>query len=318
MKAKTIRQILKNKVADWIKTIDDDALRVEVSKNVIVTGGAIASMLLNEPVNDYDIYFISKDTAFKVAQYYISKFKAKENSSRNNQAYSDITIYAEQLDDRVKIFVKSAGIAKEGQVEKPYQYFEARAEGEAGEYVGEMMDDPGVIEDVYEDMEKNALEVNEVKDKYRPVFLSTNAITLSNKVQLVLRFSGTPEEIHKNYDFVHCTNWYTYHDDHLELRKEALECLLSRDLLYVGSKYPVCSIFRLRKFIKRGWKINAGQMLKIMMQISALDLTQYDVLQDQLTGVDCAYFCQILEKVQDKDPSKINYAYLVEIIDRMF
>ncbi|MCA9729903.1 MAG: hypothetical protein KC729_19625, partial [Candidatus Eisenbacteria bacterium] len=62
----------------------------------------------------------------------------------------------------------------------------------------------------------------------------------------------------------------------------------------------------------------AGQILKMSMQISALDLTDYAVLQDQLTGVDCAYFAEVLAKVKEKDPEKINQAYLVEIIDRMF
>lgn len=54
------------------------------------------------------------------------------------------------------------------------------------------------------------------------------------------------------------------------------------------------------------------------MQISELDLTDPNVLEDQLTGVDVAYFMEIIEKVKDKDPNKINTAYLIEIVDRMF
>jgi hypothetical protein len=41
-------------------------------------------------------------------------------------------------------------------------------------------------------------------EPYRPVFLTTNAITLSDDVQLVIRFYGTPGEIHDVYDFEHC------------------------------------------------------------------------------------------------------------------
>jgi hypothetical protein len=54
------------------------------------------------------------------------------------------------------------------------------------------------------------------------------------------------------------------------------------------------------------------------MQVNELDLQDFNVLRDQLTGVDCAYFCELLGKVKEKDPDKINTAYLVEIIDRMF
>jgi len=51
---------------------------------------------------------------------------------------------------------------------------------------------------------------------------------------------------------------------------------------------------------------------------SELDLTDISVLEDQLTGVDTAYFLQLIEKLKEKDPEKVNAAYLVEIIDRMF
>jgi hypothetical protein len=147
--------------------------------------------------------------------------------------------------------------------------------------------------------------------------MSTNAITLSHRVQIVLRFYGDPDAIHENYDFSHCTNYWTTWGG-LTLRQDALEALLARELRYVGSKYPVCSVMRLRKFIKRGWSVNAGQILKMMLQVSALDLTNPEVLEDQLTGVDSAYFLEVMTKLKEKDPTRVNAAYLVEILDRMF
>lgn len=133
-----------------------------------------------------------------------------------------------------------------------------------------------------------------------------------------MRFYGEPEEIHKNYDFIHCTNYWTSWDGNLVLNQPALESLLAKELRYVGSKYPVCSLFRLRKFIQRQWTVNAGQILKIAMQISALDLTDIKVLEDQLTGVDVAFFIDLVDKLKEKDPEKVNSAYLVEIVDQLF
>jgi hypothetical protein len=183
--------------------------------------------------------------------------------------------------------------------------------------VGEVMQDPGDIQDTYDQTEHQALEADEGKP-YRPVFMSTNAITLSRRVQIILRFYGEPDEIHKNYDFVHCTNYWTSWDKKLVLHQAALESLLAKELRYVGSKYPICSIFRIRKFIQRGWSINVGQILKAIIQISELDLKNPAVLEDQLTGVDVAYFTQLIAKLKEKDPEKVNSAYLVEILDRMF
>ena len=185
-------------------------------------------------------------------------------------------------------------------------------------YVSQIIQDPGDVEDAFEETKTTIVTEDDGRPRYRPVFLSTNAITLSHKIQIILRFFGSPDELHENFDFVHCSNYWSSKDGELVLRQPALESLLARELRYVGSRYPVCSVIRLRKFINRGWRINAGQMLKMMMQIGDLDLHDPKVLEDQLTGVDVAYWTQLLTKLREKDPDKIDAAYLVEIIDRMF
>lgn len=316
MKKKTIVAVLTKKFNDFLESVTDPEIKDLVQKSSIITGGSIASMLTNEKVSDFDIYFTSRTVAAKVAKYYVDRFMPEKRSGIACKIY----VKEDPEEDRVRVVIQSAGVASEEGADKPYEYFESCAEGEATEYVGEVMQDPGEIEDTYEETQRQTSETNadETKDRYRPVFVSSNAITLSNRIQLVLRFHGSPDEIHANYDFVHCTNYWTSWDKKLVLRPEALESLLARDLFYVGSKYPVCSVFRLRKFIRRGWTINAGQILKILMQVQALDLTNIEVLKDQLTGVDCAYFTEVIYKLADKNPEKVNSAYLIEIVDRMF
>lgn len=289
MKAKTIKKVLRAKIDQWLESIDDDAVRSLAAKNTIVTGGAIVSMLANEPVNDFDLYFRDMKTAETVARYYVAKF-----TEANKWPLS-----LDVQDGRIRITTST---------------------GHRGETAGDVQTlGSDEIDDEYETAEGLALEVEDFgKPTYRPVFLSTNAITLANRIQIIVRFYGEPDAIHENYDFVHCTNYWTAWDDKLTLRRDALEALLAKELRYVGSKYPVCSIIRLRKFIKRGWTINAGQILKMVMQVSELNLTDPKVLEDQLTGVDSAYFIQLMTKLRENDPEKVNSGYLVEIIDRMF
>jgi hypothetical protein len=290
MKAKTIRRVLDAKIKDWVASIDDPAVAEIVRKNAIITGGAIASMLLQERVNDYDVYFRTQDAAAKVAQYYVNKYI----ESAKPAIVPEVRVTA----DRVKIMVKSAGIASEEVSDSNYKYFEMLPEDniESAEYV-DPTEDTGA--------------------KYRPVFMSSNAITLSNKIQVVLRFFGSPDEIHENYDFAHCTSWWSSWDGKLELRPAAMEALLARELRYQGSKYPLCSIIRTRKFIKRGFSINAGQYLKMCMQLGELNLKDVNVLEDQLTGVDVAYFHQIISYLRDAKKD-FNAAYICEIIDKIF
>jgi hypothetical protein len=317
MKAKTIKAVLRRKVDAWLASIEDEGLRAACKRDAIVTGGSIASMLIGEKVADFDVYFRSYETAVAVAKHYAAEFDKR----RQRRDGVPIPITVQEMTDvrgerRVRIVVKSAGVeTQDGEAD--YTYFESQPDEAAGEYVSEVYDNPGEIADLVETTAAAVRETQQAPD-YRPVFLSSNAIMLSGKVQLILRFYGEPDEIHANYDFTHCTNYWSSHSGTLVLRPEALQALLARTLVYQGSRYPVCSLFRLRKFIARGWRVNAGQILKIAMQVSDLDLSKIDVLEDQLTGVDAAYFAQVLERCREKGGDRIESAYLVEIIDRMF
>lgn len=316
LKSKTIKSVLRNKVNAWLATIEDEDLRKACQREAIVTGGSIASMLLGEEVNDFDIYFRTKDTVRRVADYYLAKFQ----EDRKAQGGVPVNMFVEELKDtkgkdRVRIKVQSAGVAGAGQ-ERDYQYFEGSAvDHDAGDYVSEAFDP---LSDVKGVVEGSADQISGEGAPYSPSFLSSNAISLRGKVQLILRFYGDPEEIHESYDFVHCMNYWESGEGKLTLRADALEALLSRTLVYAGSEYPLCSVIRTRKFVKRGWRINAGQFLKMAMQISKLDMTDHQVMEEQLTGVDVAYFAEVIAKIREKDPERVDSAYLTEIIDRMF
>lgn len=313
MKAKTIRAVLRKKIGSWLESIEDENVRKLAKRDTIVTGGCIVSMLLNEKINDFDIYFKTRETTVAVAHYYLNLFIAN-NPNVNSKIELRVD---ESKSDRVAIYAKSVGIVSENHSTDDYAYFESQPDAAGTHYVSEVIGDVGEIEDTYETT-KEIVRNDDGPSDYRPVFMSTNAITLSGKIQLVLRFYGEPEEIHGNYDFVHCTNYWTAADDVLILKAKALEAILAKELVYVGSKYPVCSLIRLRKFIRRGWQVNAGQIVKMVMQISDLDLKNIEVLRDQLTGVDSAYFAQVLQRLEDKNVERIDSAYLIEIIDRIF
>ena len=317
MQTKIIKAVLKKKVSDWISSIDDENVKKLVKENTIITGGSIVSLLLNEKPKDYDIYFKNKETVLEVAKYYVKKFVEAHPNGR-------IPSVAEEIKDdkktgRIKIFIKSYGTVEESGFDQEYE----ENIGVTSENEDNLVEPFADIYDVLtkEELEQKKKEENE-KDKYRPVFLTSNAITLSNKIQLIIRFYGNIEEIHSTYDFVHCTNYYDYKENHLELKKEALECILSKTLIYRGSKYPVCSVIRTRKFIKQGWHINAGQYLKMIFQISCLDLTNLEVLEDQLIGVDSAYFDQLINALKEhkekNDDFKVESTYLNSIIDKIF
>lgn len=305
MKRRTIKRIIEAKLDAWLKTVPPE-IRAKVENHLIVTGGCIASMLLGETVNDFDIYCDDIDTAALLATYYVTTF----NASRTSVSKRIKVPYVKYLEDtvgntRVAVYVKSAGAIGEDSQEDSYQYFETQPADNTGadEYVASLQ------------------EATKDEKHFRPIFLSENAITLSDKIQIVIRFTGDPNQIHLNYDYVHATNYYYSKTKQLVFRSEALESLLSKSLNYQGSLYPVCSLFRMRKFMDRGWTISAGEIIKMAMQISDLDLRDMEVLREQLIGVDAAYMHELLHmltKFTEDNPGKpIEASYVMQLIDHL-
>ncbi len=319
MQAKTIKSVLRTKIDAWANSVKDDTVKKAIREEVVVTGGAIASMLLKEDVNDFDVYFRTGEAAFAVARYYVAQMNEKRQ--KENAGGVAIPLYLADPDtkfeikqfagSRFVIIAKSAGVAEE-QNAGEYQYFEVSdPEGTAAE---QYLDD---VQAAAADKKE------ETRGTYRPVFMSSNAITLSDGIQIVIRFWGEPDQIHENYDFVHCTCSWTSEDGELRTPEKALLSLMSKRLEYVGSLYPICSVIRTRKFINRGWSISAGQYLKMCFQISDLNLRDVKVLEDQLTGVDSAFFLQLICCVRKdveagKSPQDIDAAYISQLVDRIF
>lgn len=299
MNSKNIKKHLNNKLRDWISHIEDKNIQQILKDNAIVTGGAIVSLLTGDPVNDYDVYFRTKEACLEVANYYVKKW---------NETHADKPVSVRVCEETGKIdcFVSSKGIADEDEDKiSDISYNFAAEEDEA---VGVEHEPDEATEDS--------------KEKYRPRFITSNAITLSHKIQLVIRFYGEIEEIHKNYDFAHCTCAWSAWNNELFLPQKALECIINKELYYIGSKYPLCSIIRTRKYLERGYHINAGQYVKMCMQLNELDLTNVKVLEDQLTGVDTTYFQMMVEALQKRmeetGEQKVDTTYAMNLINKLF
>lgn len=298
MNSKNIKKSLNAKLNKWLESIEDKEISDIIKNNTIITGGALVSLLTGQEVNDYDVYFRTREATLAVATYYVKQFKKthKSNAFIEEEKDSKGNLVP---DGKISVFIRSKGVESED------------------EQTQTITDETEPME-IEQTGEKEQCE----KPKYRPVYLTSNAITLSDKIQIVIRFWGEVEDIHKNYDFAHCTCAWSSWNNELSLPTKALECIMNKELYYTGSKYPLCSIIRTRKFINRGYTINAGQYLKMCLQLNELDLKNIEVLKDQLVGVDSAYFDMFISAIADKKEKDSSWVldngYLVEVINRIF
>jgi len=305
MNRKQIERALENKLDRWCASIDNPALVTAIRKDIIITGGCIVSFLTNEPVNDYDVYFRTYDTAIAVAGYYALKFQ--EIPTRR---------FCERLNKKFRIEIKEDKDAN-GEITKKGFEINILPEGDpiaSNIFSKEFID---WVENVTRERDEDVINA-----PFRPIYVSPQAVSLSSDapdkkggIQIVTPFFGEPDEIHSNYDFVHCTNYWTP-DGGLVLREQAMEAILARRLVYVGSRYPLCSLFRIRKFVRRGWNIDAGQILKAALQVSELDWDDKDTVRQQCIGVDTIHFEEMLEELDGIEGSI--KAAIPELVDKIW
>jgi len=350
MEEKTIAKVLSKKFNDWVSNITDEKVRSLVERNTIITGGCISSLRMGLPVNDYDVYFTNKETTKEVAKYYVDLFNKKHNKKENKLGYAhramvldgdenieeQVKSYGEEVwptrmlevdPGRIKIVVRSDGVTEDKEYISDIELDEVgdlTLHNEPNIDPQEIMDegDETVSEEELENLVKNdGKDDSSYPKKFKPIFLSTNAVTLSGKMQCIIRFYGTPEEIHSNFDFVHVMGyWESKNQNKVVIPLDTLNAMVDKKLLYRGSKYPLATMVRVRKYLKRGWSINAGQLLKIAYQLHDINLYDVKVLEDQLVGVDTMYFKMFLDIIQKEkgDTAELDQDYVVSVIEKVF
>ena len=204
---KTMNKIIGRKLNEWLESVTDVALRDIIKENIVITGGCFPSMIQNEAPKDFDCYFKTKEATKQVAEYYVKQWNDAHKDKKNKLGitckvfvldgaepskelldYYQISaidqsksrMIANTPPERLKVIFPSDGVVGDPQ--------EVRADEELGD----------VLNNITEIDETKADEIIErEKRKYFPVFLSTNAITLSDGIQIVVRFYGEPDKIHE-------------------------------------------------------------------------------------------------------------------------
>ena len=125
-------------------------------------------------------------------------------------------------------------------------------------------------------------------------YVTQNAVTVSRKVQVITKFIGTPEEVASTYDFEHCKAYWRpnpaaknpYESGEITYLGNSLECISNKHLSYNAGAtyYKLCAMIRMLKFTKRGWEIDPGSLLALAKDLQTIDLTNPDVLAEQLKG----------------------------------
>jgi len=121
---------------------------------------------------------------------------------------------------------------------------------------------------------------------------------------------GDPADIFKCYDFTVCMGAYQFFADPALQPTEGFvfgddffKHIGQRRLVFhTGTMFPICSMLRVMKYIKRGFYITGMEILKIGLSVHSLKINTYADLRRQLQGIDTAFLADLTTQMKDGEP----------------
>lgn len=74
----------------------------------------------------------------------------------------------------------------------------------------------------------------------------------------------------------------------------------ARRIVYTGSEFPISSLVRVNKYLRKGYTISSEQLVKISMSIHSLKIESAEALKSQLMGIDILYLRDKLNGITDE------------------
>ncbi len=261
-----------------------------IMQNCYIAGGACVSNATRQPIHDIDLYFKTKEAR----DFFIEKIDGGIfYISKKEDLWKSLVIYDSLLES------KAINVGEECQYIGNLKISSSEEEIDNKKVVCYLFENdyksyviPKPLFDKQKWMFNNGydyvlLERNhfEVDDS---TFYGNKSITLKKNgliYQFILRFYGDPKEMmEETYDFQHCKIAYDLAENKYIASEDTWKCLSRRELIYVNSYYPISSIKRLYKYAERGFKFTTDEFVKIVKDISKMNLDNKFIIEDQVIG----------------------------------
>ncbi len=129
------------------------------------------------------------------------------------------------------------------------------------------------------------------------------------KIQFITKYYGEPKEVVGKFDFLHCQSYYYPATGDKSVNTDRYGKNLEFNL---KSPYPMSALKRMVKFVKRGYLIPDGELLKICLAINALEINSNKDVEEQLKGMYNAQFEKLNVKTVLKELKNTSFSKKLE------
>lgn len=134
--------------------------------------------------------------------------------------------------------------------------------------------------------------------------------------QLICATFGRPEEIISKFDFTVCMSaWIPQHNTFCFDEYFMKHVAQKRLCFNVNADFPICSLWRVLKYTKKGYKLPAVEAIKLALRIHSIQINCHDDLKRQLMGIDTIFLQELTNQLGELNPeTKYDFGEAIELI----
>lgn len=135
------------------------------------------------------------------------------------------------------------------------------------------------------------------------------------RYQLICAEFGTPQEILAKFDFTMCKAAWDVATGHFVFDELFLKHVAQKRLCFnPHAIYPICSLWRAAKFIKRGWRLPGIEAIKLALAIHNIKIDDRKDLKDQLMGIDTIFLAELTDGLKTNPEAKYDFGEAIEYV----
>ena len=136
-----------------------------------------------------------------------------------------------------------------------------------------------------------------------------------HRLQLIKAVFGTPKEVIDSFDFTICKGAFHLKDGFI-FGDDFFQHLAQRRLVFnIKAGFPICSLYRARKFIKRGFSLSGIEAIKLGLSIQSLKIETYKDLRKQLMGIDTLFLKELTDSLKGQEEKEYDLNEFLATLD---
>lgn len=118
-------------------------------------------------------------------------------------------------------------------------------------------------------------------------------------IQIIKKEVGEPEDMVDRFDFTVCQAIYDFKENKMIMVNRFLRDLAKKELIFTGSKYPLASLYRVKKYMEKGFHISGIELIKLALTVQNIDIDNEAELGEHIAGFDIMILRDLLNELEE-------------------